>query len=64
MYVAKWRSRLHYFRKFHSPLYLTLLGMIIRFGLWSERRKVKRELLANEERLRRLDAVAQVRALL
>ena len=59
MYVAKWRSRLHYFRKFHSPLYLTLLAVIIRFGLWSERFKVKREPLANDERLRRLDAVAR-----
>ena len=64
MYVEKWRSRLHYFRKFHSPLYLTLLAVIIRFGLWGERLKVKREPLANDERLRRLDAVAQVRALL
>ncbi len=64
MFVAKWRSRVRYFHKFHSPQYVALVRAIIRLGLWSEARKLSRESLAPDERTRLLDAFTKVRALL
>ncbi len=64
MYVEKWRSRLRYYRKFYSPRYVALISAIIRVGLWYEARRLAREPLAADERARRLDTLAQVRALL
>jgi N-acetylglucosaminyl-diphospho-decaprenol L-rhamnosyltransferase len=63
MFVALWRSRLRYFRKYHSPLYVALIRAIIRAGLWSEACKLKRANVSGEERASRLSAFAEVCAL-
>lgn len=64
MYVALWRSRLRYFRRYHSPAYVVLIRAIIRLGLWNEQRRLMREGLNGDERARRASAFAEVRALL
>jgi hypothetical protein len=32
MFVALWRSRLHYFRKYHSAAYVALIRLVVRVG--------------------------------
>ncbi|MCA1554114.1 MAG: glycosyltransferase family 2 protein [Chloroflexi bacterium] len=63
MYVAKWRSRLYYFRKFHSRVYVALVAAIIRIGMWHEAHALRTD-LTREERDAQQRAFAQVRALL
>ncbi len=64
MFVALWRSRLRYFRKYYSPLYVSLVRAIIRLGLWHEARNLShRPNLSSDERARRLAAFAEVRAM-
>src|SRR5262249_53147474 len=54
MFVALWRSRMRYFRKYHSPAYVALIRNLIRLGLWNEARKLTHVNATPDERALRL----------
>ena len=55
MVVELWRSRLRYYRKFHSPAYVACVRLAVRWGLRGERRKIAKDTTLNPaEREKRL----------
>ncbi len=61
-FVALWRSRLRYFRRYHGPLFNATLKALIRLGLWHLTRQTRH--LPPQERAARQHAYARVRRLL
>lgn len=58
MLVALWRSRLRYFRRYHSPTFNRLAGWLIRLGMRAEARRARR--LAPPDLDQRLAAYREV----
>ena len=55
MFVALWRSRLRYYRKYHSAAYVALVRALVRVGLWQSARRLP--LIERAERMAAFDAV-------
>lgn len=67
MFVALWRSRLRYYRKFERPVYVWLVRQLVRLGMTRQARQARREAGAGrldpKELERRLTAYSEVATL-